>query len=170
MKPKTVIFFSTIFLLLVVSPVIANNSGSLVQTSLIVNEQKLTDWGYRTNAYGDKDLEKWEVSKFGKANISYQKIKSIKEVPGWPNAYYRFIIIKEAYPSNRAASRRLKMLKVIPREMESKQFPEYILRKGFVHNNSVYIVSTDVLKFEIEELPRIFQLLKEYITQSMETL
>ena len=166
MKPKTIISFSIIFLLICISLAIADDQAPLVRTNLIVNEQTLAEWGYGTKEYGEKAQQEWEVSKFGKANISYQNVKSIKEVPDWPNAYYRFTILKEEYPSDKAASSRLGDLKVIPKGMESKEFSEYILRKGFVESSSVYIISTDVLKFEMEELPRVFQLLKEHIVSN----
>lgn len=132
----------------------------------IVDERSLSHWGYKTIASGEKNQTKWEKSKFGSATIYSQKIKATKEVSDWPNAYYRFTITREEYLSDSKAQKRLKKLYKTPPHINTKMHPEYVLRKGFRKGTCVYIVSTDVLKFEIEELPRIFELLEAYINSN----
>ena len=129
----------------------------------IVDEESLTNWGYKTITSGENKQTDWEISEFGNATIHLQKIKAINEVPGWPNAFYRFTITSEKYNSESNANKRLKKLYKTPPNINTKMHPEYVLREGFRKVKYVYIISTDVLKFEIEELPHIFELLKVYI-------
>ena len=132
----------------------------------IVDETSLSQWGYKTITSGEKNQTEWESSEFGSATIYSQKIKATKEVSDWPNAYYRFTITKEEYISESKAQKRLKELYKTPSHINTKMHPEYVLRKGFRKGTCVYIISTDVLKFEIEELPRMFDLLEAYINSN----
>lgn len=131
-------------------------------SSRIVDERTLSDWGYRIIVFGVMEQTKWEASTFGDATIYLQKIKAIKEVPDWPNTYYRFTLTREEYLSDKKAKKRLRKLHKTPPNINTKKHSEYVLRKGFRKENFVYIISTDVLKFEMEELPRIFDLLEMY--------
>lgn len=129
----------------------------------IVDNVSLMKWGYKTVTSEEKEQTDWEISEFGKAKIYLQKIKAIREVPDWPNSFYRFTLTGEKYDSESKALNRFKNLDKTPPNINTKMYPEYVLRKGFLKGKCVYIISTDVLKFETEELPHIFELLRVYI-------
>lgn len=144
---------------------------SLTATSItlasdaIVDPDTLQQWGYRSADLGVYHQLDWELSQFGQATVTFQKIKAIREIPDWPNAYYRFMLSKEVYRDQQHAEHRVMQLRYTAKGFNTKMHPHYMLRKGVAKGNTVYIVSTDVLKFELEELPRVFTLLKSYLLE-----
>lgn len=134
----------------------ANHSG-------IVPEVVVAQWGYRTITTSVGKQYDWQIERFGAATVQKQRLKAIAEVPGWPHTFYRFTITEEQYSSPQAATNRIKGLLDIPPSVETKMDTDLVLCKGFVYGKSALIVSTDVLKFKQEELPRIYALLEQFI-------
>ncbi len=128
----------------------------------IVQETELTKWGYKSTKSNLVQQSKWEIDNFGSASKHHQKIKSTQEVTGWADAYYRFTITRIVFQNDASAQKRLKEIYAHPPEVNTKMQPEYTLRKGFRKGKTVYFIATDVVKFEREELPRVFELLKAY--------
>ena len=152
-------------LLVVISILIATlvaSTGWSIENKFIVPAEVLSEWGYHSKSTNSQAQTKWEKTTFGEAKIYKQKIKAINQVKDWKDAYYRFTLIYELYNSEKDARNRINKLSHHPAGVNTKQQPEYLLRKGFRIRNSVYIVTTDVYKFEIEELPRIVELFKAY--------
>nr|WP_320012331.1 hypothetical protein [uncultured Desulfobulbus sp.] len=63
-----------------------------------VSPAELGVWGYRQVGFGTMEQTAWEKKSFGEAVKSFKKIKSNKQVPHWPSAYYRFVLTQEEYP------------------------------------------------------------------------
>ena len=129
----------------------------------IVEETTLMEWGYKTLGFEEVEQSNWSQGQFGEAKQYIQKIKAVAEVPDWPNAYYRFELTKLDFPTAAAAKKRLSEMHAHPPDVDPKMFPEYVLRDGIRIKNTVFFVSTDVQKFELEELPRVVDLLKRYV-------
>lgn len=128
-----------------------------------ISKIELKKWGYKLIKYEELKQSQWEIENFGICKKEEIKIKSIKELDNWKNVYYRFSIIKEEYENNTLAKNRLEKLKTYPKYINTKMNPDYILRAGFFYKNFVYYISTDVLLFEVKEMPRLLDLLKKNI-------
>lgn len=129
----------------------------------IIFKSTLKTWNYRLISSENLKQSKWEIEKFSNCTKSSITIKSIKEVPNWSKAYYRFIITKEEYVNENLALKRFVNLKKFPKHINTKRNPEYLLREGFSFENYVYYISTDVSSFKLKELPKLLRLLKTYI-------
>ena len=128
----------------------------------LVPESVVRQWSYRTVSNSRVAQPTWLTKRFGKANVRCQRIKAIREVPDMPRTFYRFHIELETYPSVEAAVSRIKGADDVPIEAEKTHFS---LWKGFRLGATVVSVSTDVYKFEVEELPRIYRLVQEYFKE-----
>lgn len=136
----------------------------LFSEEVIVVDSLLHSLGYRTKGTNVVPQTEWQKKTFGAAKIVTQKIKSVKATAGGSRTFYRFTLTKETYASQTAASKRIKNLrKLLPPDVNTKMNPDLILCDGFVHNNSAYILSTDVNLFSYDELPRVLSLLREHL-------
>lgn len=152
-----------ILLLLVVSAVRAETNAPVVPESAVVQ------WGYRTLTNEPTRQLDWQKQQFGAAAVRVQQIKSIAETPPRlrlaPHTFYRFTLAEETYATPRAASKRIERLHDMPQAVDTKIAPELELSRGFALSNRVLIVSTDVLAFDRDELPRILGLLQAELRQ-----
>lgn len=134
----------------------------VLSTEPVVADGVLHNWGYKSKSIKSVHQSNWHKQTFGEAVIATQFIKSIKPISKGLRTYYRFTITKETYDSQESADLRIKNLKILrPPNVHTKMNPEYILREGFTLNNKAYIISTDVLSFSVDELPRLILLLKK---------
>ena len=146
------------------SKVAKQSPPSAIEVALpIVPEDVLSGWGYLTVSTSSRTQSDWEAREFGGAQIRIQSIKALKEVPDWKDAYYRFTLVEESFPSEAAAGSRFLRLKENDPKLDSKQFPDLILRDGFTERDKVFYVTTDVSRFEIERLPAIVESLKAHV-------
>jgi len=141
----------------------AAQKATEVTVDHIVPEKVISAWGYRTVSTDKRTQSAWENDTFGSATIRIQSIKAVKEVPDWKNAYYRFTIVEETFENADLARARSERLKDHDPQLDSKCHPELILRDGFFSANKVIYVTTDVSKFELEQMPTIVALLKAHI-------
>jgi hypothetical protein len=143
------------------------SSISLADESVgIVPNDVLLMWGYESKGTLQRKQSTWEVETFNQASILSQKIRSLGEVNGWKGAYYRFNLIRETYVYEESAAIRLKSIGLHPPEVNTKMESEYVLRSAFKIDNSIYLVTTDVVKFEYEMMPKVKSLFKEYVAKT----
>jgi len=117
--------------------------------------------GYRVVSSKVFDPSPWEKRNFKILEKSITKIKSIEQVPGEPNWYYRFDVIVEKLPNQQAAANRVKRILIKPPGLsppENKSFP---LRKAFQKGTFVYTVSTDVYLYYNAELDYVINKLRK---------
>jgi len=100
--------------------------------------------------------------------VRVQSIKAVDQVPDWEDAYYRFTIVEERFPSPDLARSRFTRLKENDPEVDPKSHPELVLRDGFVTGDTVLYATTDSTKFEIEAMPFIFASLRMYVLGEVE--
>ena len=142
---------------------VISTAHSNSESSSIVHKTALLEWGYNEVGFSSIEQTTWEKDNYGVAVIHQQEVKAINEVPGWPRAFYRFTITRAVFSNEASALKRVKDIHAYPPEVDIKMQPEYILRQGFRTGKTVYFLSTDVVQFEREELPRILKLLKRHI-------
>lgn len=123
------------------------------------------DMGYRVVGSEVLYPTPWEKRKFNVLEKSITKIKSIEQVPGEPNWYYRFEVIVEKLPDPRAAVKRAKRILKKPPGLSPSENKAFPLRKAFQKGVFVYTISTDVNLYYITELDRVLSKLQ----QSMES-
>jgi hypothetical protein len=110
--------------------------------------------GYKIQNHGFAEPSHWEREQFNLLGKNSMQIKSMKALEGEPHTYYRFTISEERYGSEAEARARLRRLFDRPPGLSPESGKAFPLRKGFSHNNAVYVVSTDVSMFspELERL------------------
>ena len=111
--------------------------------------------GYRVVSSKVFDPTPWEKRKFNILEKSITKIKSIKQVPGEPNWYYRFDVIIEKLPDQKAAAKRVKRVLEKPPGLSPSENKSFPLRKAFQKGTFVYTVSTDVYLYYNTELDNV---------------
>ncbi len=143
-----VFIFLMLFLMFLVS---SNATGKNLskKKSVIIPENILANWGYKTKKTGTENATTHLQKKFGFVKIFFHKIKAVEMVPGWKGAYYRFTLRKEVYKNSKDSGARLKNLFYKPPGLNTKMEPESVLKKGFIKDYEGFIVSTDVRKFYI---------------------
>lgn len=132
----------------------------------IVPNSELLKWGYETKGTLKREQSLWEKETFGQAQIYTQKIRSINELKSWKGAHYRFTLAHEVYSLDSFAENRIKNIRLHPPGVNTKMEPEYVLRSAFRVNNGVYLITTDVVKFELEMMSKIESLLKKYVNKN----
>jgi hypothetical protein len=132
----------------------------------IVSSEALLDWGYKSTESIKVEQTKWETENFGVAEIYIQKIRSLTYIQDWKGAFPRFNIVLEIYQNKIDAENRLSNIRLVPPDIDAKDEPEYVLRSSFRNANNVYIVTTDVVKFNNDVMPKIKKLLYEYVSKN----
>ncbi len=126
--------------------------------------------GYRITK-SDTEKTAWEEREFKLLNKRAISIKSINQVKGWANTWYRYIIQIESFPTTARAEQRLNRILDLPPDSplhEDKSFP---LREGFVYKTYTVILSTDVYKFYLDpEFKRIFKHVQHKIKKTETSL
>ncbi len=117
--------------------------------------------GYRVVSSKVFDPTPWEKRKFNILEKSITKIKSIEQVPGEPNWYYRFDVIVEKLPDQKAASKRVKRVQKKPPGLSPSENKSFSLRKAFQKGTFVYTVSTDVYLYYNTELDNVLNELRQ---------
>lgn len=138
---------------------------ALAQEPLVVPNQVVTTWGYKTTSSQLGTQPQWAENAFGKATIHLQAIKALEEISDWPNAYYDFRLVKEIYTTETAAAYRVENKKQPPPGENPNKWSKTNLVVAFHHQNSAYLIYTRATKFYLEESPRILKLLKAYVSQ-----
>lgn len=142
----------------------ALSTYSFAQDIKSIDTKTYKNIGYTVKKKYIEKATKWETETFKLLDKGVVRIKSIKPVKKWNKARYRFVIYIERYATHDEALKRLpKILEMPPglRPEEQKAFP---LRKGFCHNNQVYLVTTDVALFELDgELERVLAKLQKAV-------
>jgi len=128
-----------------------------------VRGKTLGAWGYESRELQRAKQGEWEEKEFGKAEVWVQSIRSVQQVKGWEDAYYRFRITRETYGSEEEAKRRIARVKDVPPGIDTKVEAHWALRDGRAAGKSAYIISTDVNRFAIEELSRLIGLLEKVL-------
>ena len=142
-----------------------SNEPSSTPVTRIVPEQVINEWGYRTVA-GSVQQPDWETEAFSKALVRIQAIKGIDKLPEWDTAHYRFTIVEEVFETEQLASSRIARLRDHDPRLDSKRTPELVLRSGFSIGCKVLYVTTDVLKFEIEQMPALVKSLRTHFLET----
>lgn len=119
--------------------------------------------GYRVVSSKVFNPTAWEKRNFNIVEKSITKIKSIEQVPGEPNWYYRFDVMVEKLPDQKAAAKRVKRVLKKPPELSPSENKSFPLRKAFQKGNLVYTVSTDVYLYYNNELDHVFNQLRKRI-------
>lgn len=130
----------------------------------IFSESIVQSWAYRTLKSESREQSEWEARHFGKATIRLQSIKGTKEISGAKNTYYRFRIAEETFATREEAKRRIERIRDTPPGLDTKMDPHWVLRDGIAVGRIAYIVSTDAVKFEMEELPSVMKLLTTHVS------
>ena len=119
--------------------------------------------GYRVVSSKVFNPTPWEKRKFNILEKSITKIKSIEQVPGEPNWYYRFDVIVEKLPDQKAAAKRVKRVLKKPPGLSPSENKSFPLRKAFQKGTFVYTVSTDVYLYYNIELDHVLNELRQSI-------
>jgi hypothetical protein len=117
--------------------------------------------GYRIVSSKVFDPTSWEKRKFNILEKSITRIKSIGQVPGKANWYYRFDVIVEKLPDRKAAATRVKRVLRKPPGLSPSENKSFPLRKAFQKEAFVYTVSTDVYLYYNTELDHILNQLRQ---------
>lgn len=117
--------------------------------------------GYRIVSSKVFDPTSWEKRKFNILEKSITRIKSIGQVPGEVNWYYRFDIIVEKLPDRKAAATRVKRILRNPPGLSPSENKSFPLRKAFQKGAFAYTVSTDVYLYYNTELDHILNQLRQ---------
>jgi hypothetical protein len=133
----------------------------------VVEEQALNSWGYKTTEKRTYSQDYCDPGLNKTAKTFYQGIKALKpfKVRGDGTYYFRFTLIKEIYKNEEDAVRRFGVIKKWP-PGDIKYSKYCLLRKGFRLKNCIYMVHTDASLFYEQELPKILEMLKKYISES----
>ena len=119
--------------------------------------------GYRIVSSRVFDPTSWEKRNFNVLEKSVTKIKSIEQVPGEPNWYYRFNVIVEKYPDQQAAAKRVRRVLKKPPGLSPSAEKSFPLRKAFQKGTYVYTVATDVSLYYHTELDPVLNELRQGI-------
>ncbi|RYD47105.1 MAG: hypothetical protein EOP85_06105 [Verrucomicrobiaceae bacterium] len=145
------------------TPAAPASLGGNKNTERIFPEKIIATWGYRTTRNESVEQTSWEIQHFGKATLRHQAIKAVKEIVGRKDTYYRFLIAAETFSSEKEAADRIARIRDAPPGVNTKMEPRWILCDGIVQGKTAYIVSTNVLMFEIEAMPEVMKLLKKQL-------
>lgn len=141
-------------------PTWANADNLRLSTSFYEN------LGYRVLSFERMGPSSWEKKSFDVLEKSITKIKSIEQVRGEPNWYYRFAVTVERFPNPAAAKNRLKHVLKKPPELSPSENKAFPLRKAFQSGVFVYTVSTDVSMYYDVELDHVLNALREEVGQN----
>ena len=121
--------------------------------------------GYRVISSKILEPTSWEKKKFDILEKSINKIKSVEQVQGEPNWYYRFEVTIERLPDKIAAAKRVKRLLKKPPGLSPSENKAFPLRKAFQAGTYVYTVSTDVYLYYNTELDQVLNALRKNVEQ-----
>lgn len=119
--------------------------------------------GYRVVSSKVIDPTPWEKRKFNILEKSITNIKSIEQVPGEPNWYYRFDVIIEKLTDQKAATKRVKRILNKPPGLSPSENKSFPLRKAFQNGAFAYTVSTDVNLYYLIEIDHVLNELRQSI-------
>jgi hypothetical protein len=113
-------------------------------------EEALGGLGYSVRARADIEPTAWEKQQFELLAKRSVKVKRVKPLPKASDFYPRFTILEERYADAQHAVARLARLMEPPPGLVGEEELLFPLRKGFVHENLVVVVTTDAVLFETE--------------------
>ncbi len=133
----------------------------------IISDAALGQWGYRSLSLKVATQSQWELETFGEAKKVEQQIKAVNETRPGSQTYARFMLRAETYGEPAQAVARIEALRVkVPPGVTTKMYPEWVLTSAFAHGNGAYIVSTDVLAFSQEIMPKVVEDYRTFIVSA----
>ena len=106
----------------------------------------------------------WEVDTFGMTSKQVFRLRATAELPDWPGAHLRYVVVEEGFASAAQAAARLERILEAPPGLSPEEAKAFPMRKGLrLGDQTVVVVSTDVRAFE-------FALEREVLTPLRERL
>ncbi|HVF41845.1 MAG TPA: hypothetical protein VM936_02470 [Pyrinomonadaceae bacterium] len=113
-------------------------------------EATLERLGYAVKSDESAGPSGWESEQFNLLSKRVMRLKSVRQVPDWRAAFYRFTVVEERYADGVRAARRLGRIREEPPGLSPEDDKAFPLRRGFRFREFVYVVSTDVSSFKPE--------------------
>ena len=127
----------------------------------LLNALNIDQWGYH-DAKHSKYNEKECLRSFRPTHKTYREIKSKEHSTELEDTFYRFTLIQEVYETQEQALARLLDIQH-PNFQNSKASKMCAIRNGFIFDDSVYQVHTDVGVFK-GQLDMLLNKLKTLVT------